>query len=238
MNNSTCGTVRELGQQSGVRPCEVVRIRSVKIMHSATPAPSLRTTHSTESAVAHSSLPTASHASTKREVQPTRACLLPAPLSPPTRPACFRPDFNLYARERLANRCFEKRDLIMILIENYIINSCNSQSYELLHSIDASAGLIEKPIVQLMNTRRQLRSMWQGQQRQDETRGKARLAEKLNVEQLNALLHYLDNTYRDISEVIMMNTKINLAVKQPMRRTVDQLLLVFRTLLSMTNYKS
>lgn len=126
----------------------------------------------------------------------------------------------------------------MILIENYIINSCNSQSYELLHSIDASAGLIEKPIVQLMNTRRQLRSMWQGQQRQDETRGKARLAEKLNVEQLNALLHYLDNTYRDISEVIMMNTKINLAVKQPMRRTVDQLLLVFRTLLSMTNYKS
>ena len=76
--------------------------------------------------------------------------------------------------------------------------------------------------------------MWQGQQRQDETKGKARLVQTLNIEQLNSLLHYLDNTYRDISEIISMNTKINLAVKQPMRRTVDQLLLVFRTLLSMT----
>lgn len=150
------------------------------------------------------------------------------------RKASFRPDFNLHMRERLAARCFEKRDLIMILIENYIINSCSSQSYGLLNSIEASAGLIEKPIVQLMHTRRQLRSLWQGQQRQDETKGKARLAQTLNVEQLNSLLHYLDNTYRDISEIISMNTKINLAVKQPMRRTVDQLLLVFRTLLSMT----
>lgn len=160
-------------------------------------------------------------------------CSLPAP-SVACQKSCFQPDFNLHMRERLATRCFEKRNLIMILIENYIINSCNSQSYELLNSIDASAGLIEKPIVQLMLTRRQLRSLWQEQQRQNETKGKARLVQTLNVEQLNSLLHYLDNTYRDISEIISMNTKINLAVKQPMRRTVDQLLLVFRTLLSMT----
>lgn len=166
---------------------------------------------------------------------PSQTCSLPAPPSVTVnQKVCFRPDFNLHTRERLATRCFEKRDMIMILIENYIIHSCSSQSYELLNSIEASAGLIEKPIVQLMHTRRQLRSMWQGQQRQDETKGKARLVQTLNVEQLNSLLHYLDNTYRDISEIISMNTKINLAVKQPMRRTVDQLLLVFRTLLSMT----
>lgn len=166
---------------------------------------------------------------------PSQTCSLPPPPSATVnQKVCFRPDFNLHTRERLATRCFEKRDMIMILIENYIIHSCSSQSYELLNSIEASAGLIEKPIVQLMHTRRQLRSMWQGQQRQDETKGKARLVQTLNVEQLNSLLHYLDNTYRDISEIISMNTKINLAVKQPMRRTVDQLLLVFRTLLSMT----
>lgn len=166
---------------------------------------------------------------------PSQTCSLPPPPSVTVnQKVCFRPDFNLHTRERLATRCFEKRDMIMILIENYIIHSCSSQSYELLNSIEASAGLIEKPIVQLMHTRRQLRSMWQGQQRQDETKGKARLVQTLNVEQLNSLLHYLDNTYRDISEIISMNTKINLAVKQPMRRTVDQLLLVFRTLLSMT----
>ena len=196
-------------------------------------------TPATDSAAGESAVPPQSRSPVPTQ-PPAQAPQAPSSLPAPSMAnqkagkAGFRPDFDMHMRERLATRCFEKRDLIMILIENYIINSCSSQSYKLLNSIDASAGLIEKPIVQLMHTRRQLRSMWQGQQRQDETKGKARLVQTLNIEQLNSLLHYLDNTYRDISEIISMNTKINLAVKQPMRRTVDQLLLVFRTLLSMT----
>lgn len=147
---------------------------------------------------------------------------------------CHKLDFDFVSRERLATRCFDKRDLIMILIENYIISTCSSQSYELFNSIDAKNALIEPPIVKLMTARRQLRTLWRGKQRQDEIRGRQKLAKKLNTNQLNALLHNLDNMYHDISEIIMMNTQINLAIKQPLRRTIDQLLLVFKTLLTMT----
>lgn len=146
----------------------------------------------------------------------------------------FQPEFDRDARERLANRCFEKRDLILIMIENYIINTGNSQSHQMLNTIDVGCNnVIEKPILQLMSTHRQLRAQWKGQIRPDEMKGRERLAKNLNVSQLNSLLHYLDNLYRDISELIQMNTTVNLLAQQPVRNTIDQLLMVFRTLLTM-----
>ena len=120
------------------------------------------------------------------------------------------------------------------MIENYIINTGNSQSHQMLNTIDVGCNnVIEKPILQLMSTHRQLRAQWKGQIRPDEMKGRERLAKNLNVSQLNSLLHYLDNLYRDISELIQMNTTVNLLAQQPVRNTIDQLLMVFRTLLTM-----
>lgn len=140
-------------------------------------------------------------------------------------------DYQRDIKVHLARRYVNKRERILMLIEDFIDDVTVSQSYELNEKI-CNNPPINRSIVDLLIHRRQLR---QSKHTLMDDRYTENLASIMSVEKLNQLLHCLEDIYRDTADLIELNDKSGLAIKSPRYQTIEILLQIVLVLLDENN---
>lgn len=132
--------------------------------------------------------------------------------------------YDAYTRLQLAARVTQRRERLLIFVTDYILETVNSDTFNLIEG--RTHGLIDASILKLLKNQQTLRNNELYIRKYT-----TNVARNFTVEQLNELLFYYDEVYRDAIDLVDLTVKTGIALKAPVEDTIRTFLEILRVVL-------